>query len=415
MISRLLHAKQPTFDLMLKQLENETHNRSTDAKLVAEILEKAHERMRLLNLDPADTTGKELYRALINRVAADNERIATAIGGKDHEDLYEMIPLIIKRVEQIDMPRDCWVIKENVARQMLLDKPPDKILKRLGYSSVKEMLKTESIYELYGALRFGQDADWLNDFNEQYKSLTPEDFESRDIKVIAFDAKKWGDLADHFIEKKLHNITHSKEMGVIITMPVSPTSSMTGQGVTLKVFPLLLHYFNEVRLYSAFFKLIKTKKNFGEIFVSTLIADPSHVSITKGEYVHWRVIQRYFGKLSDESHPEAFEPHVNPEDLHWRKAEDILYEVDPELEFWQDMDYVGLYANDDEPVTFNLLDVAFSYANDESFDSRYLYHFREALWNEIFIRYLGEKNLEEKILLRLDNDLIAPEKIKVTK
>ena len=44
-----------------------------------------------------------------------------------------------------------------------------------------------------------------------------------------------------------------------------------------------------------------------------------------GSHVHWRVIQRYFGKLENEYHPEIFEPHVQPEDLHWRKAEEALY------------------------------------------------------------------------------------------
>lgn len=411
MLSRLLQAKQPLFDRTITQLEAQTHNRSTDAELIAEILEKAHDRMRQLKLDPADTTGKELYRALINQVKDQGNKLAKSIGGKDPNSLEEMIPLLTEEARKADIPRDCWVIKEDVAKQMLLDKPPRQILKRLGYKSAKEMLKNEDIGEIFGAIRFGEDADWLNSFNEQYESLTYQDLEEREIRIINLDYEKWGNLAEHFVEKKLHNVTHSKEMGIIITVPIPPSSPMTGQGITLKVLPLLFHYYNEIRLYSAFFKLMKDKKNFGEIFVSTLIADPAHVPVTQGDNIHWRVIQRYFGKLKDESHPEAFEPHVNPEDLHWRKAEDVLYDIDPDLEFWKDMDYVGLFMNDDEPVTFNMLDVAFSYANDEPFETRYMYHFREALWNEIFIRYLGHKNLEERVLKRLDNDLIAPETI----
>lgn len=411
MLSRLLEAKQPVFDMTIKQLEEQTGNQSTDAQLIAEILEKAHDRMRRLKLDPGDTTGKELYNALIDQVKNQGDKLARSLGGSDPNNLEEMIPLLTKEAEKADIPRDCQVIKEDIAKQMLLNMPPKQILKRLGYGSVKEMLKSEDIGEIFGAIRFSEDAEWLNSFNEQYESLTYDDLEERQIRIINLDYEKWGDLAEHFVEKKLHNVTHSKEMGIIITVPIPPGSSMTGQGITLKVLPLLFHYYNEIRLYSSFFKLMKDKKNFGEIFVSTLIADPSHVSVTEGDYVHWRVVQRYFGKLKDESHPEAFQPHVNPEDLHWRKAEDVLYEIAPELEFWHDMDYVALFLSDDEPVTFNMMDVAFSYANDESFEGRYLYHFREALWNEIFIRYLGEKNLEDRVLKRLDNELIAPEKI----
>lgn len=411
MLSRILQAKQPLFDITIQQLESQTGNHSIDAQLTAEILETAHEKMRQLGLDPADTTGQELYNALINRISEDNDRVARLIGGKDPNDLGEMIPLIVQSVQSLDTPKDCWVIKEDVAKDMLLTKPPRNILTRLGYRSAKDMLRNEDIYELYGALRFGEDGQWLNDFNRQYASLTPDDFETRKIKIVSFDAHKWGDLAEHFVEKKLHNITHSKEMGVIIAMPIAEDSSMSGRGITLKALPLILHYFNEIRLYSSFFKLMRNKNNFGEIFVNTLIADPSPVQLTQTDHVHWRVIQRYFGKLKDESHPEVFEPHVQPEDLHWRKAEEVLYELDPDLEFWHGLDYVGLFVSDEEPVTFNMLDVAFSFANGETFEGRYLYHFREALWNEIFVRYLGQKNLEERVLKRLDNALISPENI----
>jgi uncharacterized protein (TIGR00730 family) len=110
----------------------------------------------------------------------------------------------------------------------------------------------------------------------------------------------------------------------------------------------------------------------------------------------------------------AFEPHLQPEDLHWRRAEDLLFEIDPELEFWKDRDYVGLNF-DGFPVSFNLFDVSFAYSNEEPYEGRYAYHFRESLWNEIFVRYMGFKNLETQVLEQLDNDMVAPEKLPVVK
>ena len=171
---------------------------------------------------------------------------------------------------------------------------------------------------------------------------------------------------------------------------------------------------NEVKLYSSFFKLKAKQPHFGEVVVNTLIADPGNASQMSGQYVHWRVIQRYFGKLKDESHKEAFEPHVHPEDLHWRRAEDLLYQIDPEMAFWKDNDYVGMQF-DNRPVTLNFVDVSLSYANAMSYEDRYVYHFRESLWNEIFIRYMSYPNLEHQILQQLDNDMITPERLKVRK
>jgi hypothetical protein len=183
-------------------------------------------------------------------------------------------------------------------------------------------------------------------------------------------------------------------------------------GITITAMPLLLHYINEIKLYSAFFKLQQVHHNFGEIIVETLLADPTAAAVMAGQNVHWRVIQRYFGKLENEYHPEIFEPHVQPEDLHWRKAEESLYIIDPELEFWRDMDYVGL-MHDNRPTAFNLMDVSVGYCNNTPYEQRVIYHFRESLWNEIFIRYMGHKNLEDQVLKQLDNDLIKPEDLTV--
>ena len=409
MLSRLLQAKQPLFDITVEQLETQTGNKSIDAEFIAEILETAHQKMRELNLDPADTTGQELYQALINKVSEHDDHLAKEVGGKDSTSLAEMVPKIVKRINQADIKKDGWFLKHGVAKEMLLNMPPKNIIERLGYKSAKAMLAEEDLYEIYGALRFAEDGEWLNEYNRQYHRLSKDDFEERKIEIVQFDPDKWGDIAAHFVEKKLHNITHLKELGVIMTMPVAGDRPMPG--VTLKVMPLILHYFNEIRLYSAFFKLMKDKKNFGDIFVDTLIADPSPVQVTQNDNVHWRVIQRYFGKLKDEYHPEIFEPHVQPEDLHWRKAEEVLYDISPELEFWRDLDYVGLFVSDEEPVTFNLMDISLSYSNQLPFEDRYLYHFREALWNELFVRYLGQKNLEDRVIKRLDNAMIEPETI----
>jgi hypothetical protein len=408
-LGRFLQAKEPLFDHALHQLELRTHQRGVDAKLTAEIAERAADRTRRLGLSP-DATGPELYGALVRQVAAHDDHLARAIGGQDPSSLTEMIPLIVRTAEASKLPKDGWFLKVDRAQEMLRRNPPTAIMERLGHHLVSRMLETEDIYELFLALRFAESPEWLNNFDRQYLDLKAQDFEPRRIKVVPFAASKWGDIAEHFIQKKRHNITHSKEMGAIAIMPMRETH-MTG--ITLKVMPLLFHYFNEIRLYSSFFKLVQSKKNFGAIVSDTLIADPAHVKIGDTAHIHWRVIQRYFGKLVGENHPEIFEPHVQPEDLHWRRAEELLYEIDPELEFWREMDYVAVHKGEAyDVVTFNLMDVSLCYSNAIAFEDRYLYHFREALWNEIFARYFGEKVLEQELLGKLDNAVIRPEVLK---
>jgi len=405
----LLDAEEPVFSLSLKQLEQASGHQGTDARLIGEIAEKMNKAITGLGLDPKDSTGKEIYQAQMSRIEADAQRVTKLIGGTDPSDVRELAPLMVAVAEKMDVNKDCWVLKRSVAKRLLTQMPPKKLMKHLGYRSIDSMLKHEDIDEIYTALRFSEGGEWLEKYNELFKTIKPSDFETRQIRILVMNHDKYVDLATHFVEKKLHNITHTKEMGTIVVVPMHQERM---KGIVLKSMPLIFHYINEIRLYSAFFKLKQVNKNFGETVVETLIADPGKASQMAGQHVHWRVIQRYFGKLKDESHPEAFEPHVQPEDLHWRRANEMLYDVDPEMEFWKDLDYVaGMY--DGGALTFNLLDVSFAYTNSEPYEKRYTYHFRESLWNEIFMRYMGHKNLEDQILKQLDNDMIAPEKLEV--
>jgi len=300
----------------------------------------------------------------------------------------------------------CWALKRSVAKRMLKKMPPKKMMAHLGYRSIDSMLKHEKFNEMYTALRFSEGPEWLNKYNELFKTVKPKDFEERNIDIVVMDHDKWVGLTEHFVEKKKHNVTHSKEMGVIVVVPMQQE---TMRGLPLKTLPLLFHYINEIRLYSAFFKLKSTHPKFGAEIVDTLIADTGKAAVMAGQHIHWRVIQRYFGKIADESHPEAFQPHVQPEDLHWRKAEESLYKLDPGMEFWRDLDYVAR-QEPGGPVALNVMDVAFAYSNEEHYEDRYYYHFRESLWNEVFMRYMGEEVLEQQVLEQLDNDMIAPEK-----
>ncbi len=67
-LKELLENDHPLFTVTMTQLEQATGNAGIDARLVADITQKAHKAMRSLGLDPADTTGVELYNTLKNTV-----------------------------------------------------------------------------------------------------------------------------------------------------------------------------------------------------------------------------------------------------------------------------------------------------------------------------------------------------------
>lgn len=399
----LLDAEEPLFSDAVKQLERASGRNGIDVRLIADITHKAHEVMREMGLSPQDTTGHELYRALLARIRRDNERIATIIGGNDPSDARHMAPYVLKAAERLHIYRKAWVLKLQKVQELLKANPPLQLMKRLGYDSIDLMLSEKDIYEVYVALRFSEGDAWLRNFNETLKDLKADDFEEREIVTLILDHKTYADMAAKFVAQRSHNVAHCKEVGVIAVVPMQEEFM---QGITLKMLSLVLHYMNEIRMYSAYFKLKKDEYDFGVIVSQVLNNDTSSVSHMAGNEIHWRVVQRYFGDIDDKRHPEVFQPHIDPEDLHWQRAEELLYVLDPEMKFWKKRAYVGLLF-DGAPVVMNVIDVNNSFADKSAYEQRHVYHFRENLWNEIFARYMGEDVLEHQILANLDSSAIT--------
>ena len=398
----MLGADEPFFSIALKQLEQASGHESIDVRLSAEIIGKVRQKTRELGLDPKDTTTEELYQALVGLAKKHDTFLAKRIGAKDAGDVHDILPRMKTFMEQLDIPKSVWVLKASVAKRLLKATPPKRVMKQLGYRSIDSMLKREPIGELYGSLRFAETPDWLERFAQKYQKLSPSDFEVRDIEFIQLDPKKWGSSTNAFVTKNRHNLTHLKEMGVILILPL-PVRRMPG--ITITVLPLLLHYVNEIRLYSAFFKLQQVQQNFGKILAETIIQDPGEHASMAGNKLHWRIIGRHFGLVPKEQHPEIFEPHVQPEDLAWHKSEEVLYHIEPALHFWHGMDFVALQDGTQPPVSFNLVDVAVSYVNRLRYGQQSAYHFRQSLTNEVYSRYMSQRALEVQILKQLDNRL----------
>lgn len=396
LLSELLAAEEPSFGMAIKQLEQASGNVSVDVRLTAEIVGKVHMKTRALGLDPGDTTGLELYQALTNLVRQHDVFLAQRIGIDDPEDAQLALSRIKEVIDALDVPKTAWVLKHSVAKRLIKAFPPKAVMKQLGYRSVDSMIKREPVGEIYGAMRFMESPAWFDTFIGKYKSLRPSDFETRRIEVITLHADKWKGTAAQYVMQRKHNIAHLKELGVIVMLPM-PLKRLPG--ITITALPLLLHYINEIRLYSSFFKSQQVRPNFSQILVHTLTADPArHVSIG-GQYVHWRVVHRHFG--SDERrHPDIFEPHVEPDDLLWRKAEETLYRLEPALHFWYDMEYVAVEF-DGRPISFNLMDMAVSYVNGLAYGQQSIHHMRQSLWNEIYARYIGEQAVEKQVLKQL--------------
>jgi hypothetical protein len=404
-LSELLGAREPVFTFGIRELEAASGSPGIDIRLTAEMAHKTRQKIKELGLDPEDTTGKELYHALLGLVRRHDDFLAKSLGSDDSADVADLLPRLKAAAEKLKLPKSCWVIKQSTARKLLKDLPAKHVMKQLGYKSVDSMLKRENIAELYAGIRFAESPAWNEKLIKSYKKLTPGDFEKRDIQILLLSQKKWNGLAEAFVLNNRHNITHVNEMGVVAILPL-PVKRMPG--ISIIVLPLLIRAMHEIRQFSAYCKLQQVKPNFSSLLIKSLSGETKQIATMAGQPIHWKVVHRYFSNLDNsENHPEIFEPHIQAEDLESRRVEEILYKIEPALKFWDDMDFVGLVA-DETIISFNLLDNAVNFCNSLPYGEQALYHFRESLWNEIFVRYMGEQALEQEVLAQLSDKITGP-------
>ena len=296
-----------------------------------------------------------------------------------------------------------FFIKRDRAVELLSENPPKNLLEFFGYANVEELIAKESFESVFAALRFTQTTEWMhNFFDTAYNNLGPDDFEEKAIRLKVLE-EKWLKVAEKFLEKKYHNVSHLKELGIIFIIPLK----LDTPGEITRIFTLILHYLNEVPFYSKLFRKFISEENFSEKLKSLLrgdVLDKSKAESLKSK-ADWLIIQRYLAK-DDENDSRLFMPHINPEAEHWFKAEESLAKLPMKAEdtkglnfgFWKGLDFVGDFLKNDggeELVSFDLIDVVMTLVQKEKI--KYLYHQQEAVWNKIFIEYLGRNKMNELI------------------
>jgi len=223
---------------------------------------------------------------------------------------------------------------------------------------------------------------------------------------------QWLTAAEKFLTKKFHNVSHLKELGVIFVIPLT----IDTPGETMRLFSLLLHYLHEVTFYSDLFRKFASESGgiFSKKLVSALRGDVLDRHFTGENQQHyWMIVQQYLAK-DDPFDWRLFVPHVNPEALHWSKAEDDIARFgekfsDLDFEFWHHLDHIGDYFQDasgtEVLVSMNLIDTVMSLVQKKVM-IKYLYHHQEALWNKIFMEYAGREKTEALIMKNFEKGYI---------
>jgi hypothetical protein len=184
-------------------------------------------------------------------------------------------------------------------------------------------------------------------------------------------------------------------------------------GTTLRDFSLSLHYFHEIKFYSDLVEKYMKEPDFANRFVALLRGDVIDIRPPENELGKtWLIIQRYLAK-DDENDWRLFYPHINPEAIHWQKAENNVAKLSRKFnlgfEFWEGLGPIGDFFKDESGVeilvSFNLVDTVMSLFQGKQM-IKYLYHHQEALWNKIFTEFFGEEKMRELLRENFDHGFI---------
>ena len=408
-ISQLLRTPENVLADLFDKMEKLTGQTGVAEKIVAENQIIVKRKLEELGILAEKADAQYVEAALLKKTKEADEAFYDFLGRPDFGS-QAGCKKMIKIIKDTKLGAESgFFLKEEKLRDFLVLNPPKNILRTLGYKNVGEMLGKEDSYEIFAALRFVEDEKWLNKvFFRPYNDLRADHFEEREIKVAVL-SEKWAAIGQQFAGKKLHHISHLKELGFVF---VIPTKKEQFSGQSLETFSLILHYLHEIDFYSKLFRKYSAGPGFGENLVK-LLSGVITDSMPSDDKVLWRIVVRYLAKI-DENDPRLFEPHVNPETIYWLKAEkemDELARKNPQikLDFWRGVDdFVGEVfpagKKGEEIVSFDLLDNVISLTHRGL--GKYLYHQQEALWNKIFIEFMGEDKLEETIVENIEKGYI---------
>ncbi len=402
-LSEALGAVEPVFSRSIQQLEQAAGRPGTDIRLTADIIRRTRDKISELGLDPDDTTGPELYRALQERLRRD-ERIARgALFLTEEAKPEDVVSRAVQFLKRNEKSQGAFVLKASAAKRLLKKKPPKAAMKRLGYRSVDSMLKHESAAEVYAAALMVETNSWHRTFRDQYQKLAPSDFEPKKISLIHPKSQRWQELASGFVTSERHNLLSFPELGAIVVLPIEHEVD----GLAIATLLLAAEEMNGIRAHSSYAKLQQVKPDFGKLIQKSSVSEPYTSAELAGQPVPWRMIQRYYARFAEAYHPEIFEPHVQPDDLNWTSGEEFLSKLDPRLGFWQGTEFLGL-LHEGEVVSCNALDVALGFCNQLPFGERIVHFVRDNLWHELMMHYLHQENLEAAVHQQMAGELTGP-------
>jgi choline kinase len=334
----------------------------------------------------------ELHRALQSEVDTIDRTLESAYG-RDSIASEEGLSALTGHIATLCPPslQNGFCLTEAAAADLLERHPPRTMMDALGYSSASELMRGEGPIAALSLTRATEEPDWQVQYKELLSRRTADDFEDRPIQFLPVDASRYRTAFMNSKQpRKLWRATHAKEAGVVACLTHDDPGRL--RTPLLQYVLVSMHYFFETAYASQHYRNVAAR-------------DPEHLG---REVVD--TIDSHRQKLT------FFYSNVYSENLFWEKALELFARSFPgaAIDWFRGASARGEYCLStgvqNIVVSLNLIDHLWNMnllgqAGMESFqhDTIYfLYHFRGALWQELFSELTGlGAQMEELIVENL--------------
>jgi hypothetical protein len=378
----------------IRRLEQKAGSPNVDIRLTADIHAQIHLKIRALGLDPHDTSEQELYVALQNLAAVHENFLKKKfgiVGQIAPEDFAKRVEQIYSRLR---FNRRSWLIRPAAVRRIMREQIPKQLVKVLGYRTADSMIKREPADVLLFLALQVESNTWKQGLDRQLQKLTAIDFEERLLEVKKLDETRYLAISEQLIKQN-----HSFVFGapLIGTIFILSTKASIRPGLLLLTIMMAIKEATELQYLHSYLRHYQMEGSFAAKLPKALHLREKHSISVSGQNFDWNLLHRHYGSGSATKHPELFQPHLQAEDLAYRRAEEVLYRLEPALHFWHGAEYVGLNTTYGL-ISFNLLAVLVNLVNGLPINHQQSSHLNQAVWDEMLLRYLRHPDIEQAVL-----------------
>jgi len=395
-LSEILKAEEPHFQLQLRQLEQLSGHGNADIKLSVEVTQQTKAKVQQLGLDANDTTAEELYHMLLERVRADDARLERALRTRAATHVSAEAKLSDGMVHALSEDAAAvrgFSLKSSAARRLIKQVVPKRVQKSLNYRSIDAMIRNEQPAALIAAARSLESGAWRRTWLDAYKKLKPADFEDKAASIVYLQTERWQELARKMHADLAHTVVALPEFGAVVLLPLPAERP---KGTVMATTVIALRELNMIAAASSYLRASQMQADFPSRVRAIASESVTLTTPLLRQSIPWHVVHQHFSRLQTEVNEDIFGPYVQRSDFYWQNVEARLTTLCPAMAFWQGTSFLS-FLEQGKTVSLNLLDSAINSCNSFAYQFRHTADAEQALWHELTLRYMHRDSLETAI------------------